>query len=82
MAAIRITRRRPIISESIPAGKLTTMPTTVEAAAINPTVPRGTSRARIKRGSTGLLDIVELKIASPPIIQRIIKGDILIFIGL
>ena len=49
----------------------------VEAAAIKPTVLRGTSRARIKRGSTGLLDIVELKMASPPIIQRRRNGEIL-----
>ena len=79
MVAIRITRRRPIISESMPAGRLTMMPTSVEAAAIKPTVPMDTSRERIKRGSTGLLDIVELKMASPPIIQRRINGEILSF---
>jgi len=42
-------------------------------------VPIGTSSARIKRGSTGLLDIVELKIASPLIIQRRMNGEILNF---
>jgi hypothetical protein len=44
-------------------------------------VPIGTSRARINSGSTGFLDIVELKMASPPIMQRRIKGENLNFIG-
>jgi hypothetical protein len=55
------------------------MPTTVEAAAIKPTVPIGTLRERMKRGSTGLLAIVELNIASPPIIQRRMNGETLDF---
>jgi hypothetical protein len=61
----------------MPAGMLTTMPTTVEAAAIKPTVDSGTSRDRINRGSAGFLDIVELKMASPPMIQSIKNGEIL-----
>jgi hypothetical protein len=39
----------------------------------------GTSRERIKRGSTGLLAIVELNMASPPTIQRRMNGEILSF---
>jgi hypothetical protein len=77
---MRITRRRPIISDRIPAGMLTMIPTTVEAAAMNPTVDTGTPIERMNNGSAGFLDIVELKIASPPMIHSRIKGETLILI--
>jgi hypothetical protein len=64
----------------MPAGKLTTMPTIVEAAAMYPTVERGTFREMINRGSAGLLAIVELKMASPPMMHKRRNGDGLIFI--
>ena len=76
-AASRITRRRPMISERIPAGRLTTIPTTVDAAAINPTVDMGTSRDRMNSGNTGFFAIVELQMARPPMIQSRMNGDIL-----
>jgi hypothetical protein len=42
----------------------------VEAAAMNPTVLSGTPKLRIKRGKTGFLDMVVLKIANPPRTHR------------
>jgi hypothetical protein len=54
------------------------MPTTVEAAAIKPSVDSGTPIDRINRGKAGFLAIVELKMASPPMIQSITKGESLI----
>src|SRR4030042_298311 len=79
-AAINITRRRPTISDRMPAGRLTMIPTTVDAAAIKPTVEMGTPIERINNGSAGFLAIVELKMASPPIMHKSRKGDSLIFI--
>jgi hypothetical protein len=52
----------------------------VEAAAITPTVLTGTPSERIKSGSTGFLAMVELKMASPPMMQRSRKGEIRAFI--
>jgi hypothetical protein len=54
-------------SESVAAGKLTRIPTMVEAAATNPKVLSGMPKDPANKGKTGLLDIVELNIASPPI---------------
>jgi hypothetical protein len=54
---------------------LTTIPTTVEAAAMSPTISRGTPMERMKRGKAGFLAMVELKIASPPMMQRSKKGE-------
>ena len=56
------------------------IPTTVEAAAINPTVEMGTPMERINKGNAGFLAIVELKMASPPIMHKSRKGDSLVFI--
>ncbi len=56
------------------------MPTTVEAAAMKPTVLTETPRDRMNSGSTGFLAIVELKMARPPVRQRSRNGEILIFI--
>jgi hypothetical protein len=80
IAAIRMTRLRPMMSERIPAGMLTKMPTTVEAAAMKPSVDSETPKERIKSGKAGFLAIVELKMASPPMIQSIKKGEI--FLGI
>jgi hypothetical protein len=79
-AAAKITRRRPMMSDRIPAGRLTTIPTTVEAAAIKPTVETGTPIERMNKGSAGFFAIVELRIASPPIRHKSTKGDGFIFI--
>jgi len=64
----------------MPAGKLTTMPTIVDAAAMYPTVESGTFREMMNSGRAGLLAIVELKMASPPMMHKSRKGDSLIFI--
>jgi hypothetical protein len=80
MAATIITLRRPIISERMPAGMLTRIPTTVEAAAMNPTVETGTPIERMNKGRAGFLAMVELKIARPPMIHSIKKGEIRLFI--
>jgi hypothetical protein len=56
------------------------MPTIVDAAAIKPTVDRGTPIERINNGNAGFFAIVELKMANPPMIQRRMKGDNLGFI--
>jgi hypothetical protein len=56
------------------------MPTTVEAAAIKPSVDTGTPMERINRGSAGFLAMVELKMARPPMMHKRIKGDTLILI--
>jgi hypothetical protein len=68
-AAIINSRRRPIKSESVAAGKLTRIPTIVEAAATNPRVLSGIPSDPANKGKTGLLDMVELKMARPPITQ-------------
>jgi hypothetical protein len=49
------------------------MPGMVEAAAMKPNKSRGVPRLVAKGFRTGLLDIVELKIAKAPITQRIRK---------
>jgi hypothetical protein len=69
-----------MISERVAAGKLIIMPTTVEAAATKPSSWSVMPSELANRGSAGLLDIVELKIARPPIMQSNKKGEIL-FIG-
>jgi len=43
---------------------------------MKPTVLTETPRERVKRGRAGFLAIVELQIASPPIRQRRINGEI------
>jgi hypothetical protein len=68
------------MSDKMPAGRLTTIPTTVEAAAIKPTVETGTPMERINNGRVGFFAIVELKMASPPVMHRSIKGESFIFI--
>jgi hypothetical protein len=68
------------MSERAPAGRLTTIPTTVDAAAIKPTVETGTPSERMNNGSTGFLAMVELKMANPPIAHKIRNGETFILI--
>jgi phosphoribosylcarboxyaminoimidazole (NCAIR) mutase len=59
------------MSESEAAGKLTKIPGIVEAEATTPVQSVGVPRLSEKGFKTGLLDIVELKIAKTPIIQSV-----------
>ena len=61
----------PRMSESEAAGKLIKMPGMVEAAAITPVQSVGVPRLNEKGFKTGLLDIVELRIAKKPMMQSI-----------
>ena len=54
-------------------GKLTNMPGIVEAAAITPVKSAGVPRLIAKGFSTGSLDMVLLRMANAPIMQRIKK---------
>jgi hypothetical protein len=60
-------------SERDAAGRLINMPGIVEAAATKPIRSLGVPRFVAKGFSTGLLDIVELKIAKAPITHMIRK---------
>ena len=60
-------------SEREAAGKLMSMPGMVDAAATKPNKSLGVPRLAAKGLSTGLLDIVELRIANAPITQIIRK---------
>jgi len=59
------------MSESEAAGKLIKMPGMVEAAATTPVQFVGVPRLNEKGFRTGLLDIVELRIANSPIMQSV-----------
>jgi hypothetical protein len=60
------------VSEREAAGRLTSIPGSVDAEATNPVQnPSGVSRLAAKGIKTGFLDIVELRIASIPITQSI-----------
>ena len=63
----------PKISESDAAGKLTSMPGIVEAAAIMPVKSVEVPRLMAKGFNTGFLDMVLLKIANAPMTHRIRK---------
>jgi len=67
------------MSEREAAGKLIKIPGTVEAAAITPVQSVGVPRLAEKGFRTGLLDIVELRIAKSPIVQSIQKMLPLVF---
>lgn len=69
MAKIRIFLL-PNTSESEAAGKLTSIPGIVDAAAITPVKSAGVPKLNAKGFSTGSFDIVELKIAKAPITHR------------
>ena len=68
------------MSESDAAGKLIKIPGMVEAAATNPVKSVGVPRLNEKGFRTGLLDIVELKIANNPMTQIIKKTPSLAFL--
>jgi hypothetical protein len=55
------------------------MPTTVEAAATKPRVLSGMPKDPANNGRTGLLAMVELKIAKPPMMHKSKNGVNLIF---
>jgi phosphoribosylcarboxyaminoimidazole (NCAIR) mutase len=59
------------MSESEAAGRLAKMPGMVEAAATNPVQFVGVPRLNENGFRTGLLDIVELRIANNPMAQNI-----------
>ena len=61
------------MSESEAAGKLIKIPGIVEAEKTGPLQSVGVPRLAEKGFSTGFLAIVELKIANPPIMQRVQK---------
>jgi len=58
------------MSESEAAGRLTRMPGIVDAAAIMPVKSVGVPRLMAKGLRTGFLDIVELRMAKAPVVQR------------
>ena len=66
--------RLPKMSESEAAGKLIRIPGIVEAAAIIPVQSVGAPKCRENGFRTGLLDIVELRIAKNPIVQSAQKA--------
>jgi hypothetical protein len=61
----------PIWSESEPAGKLINIPGIVDAAAIKPVQDSGVPRLLANKLRTGFFDIVELKMANIPKVQKI-----------
>jgi hypothetical protein len=64
----------PKMSEREAAGKLINIPGMVEAEATKPIQkPSGVSRLVANGFKTGFLDIVELRIANNPIMQRVQK---------
>jgi len=65
------------MSESEAAGKLMSMPGMVEAAAITPVRSFGVPKLKAKGLSTGVFDMVELKIANAPIAHRTQKYRLL-----
>lgn len=59
------------MSEREAAGKLTSIPGIVEAEATRPISPEGVPRLVAKGFRTGFLDMVELRMASAPMIHNI-----------
>ena len=68
----------PKMSESDAAGRLTSMPGIVEAAAIMPVKSAGVPKLIAKGLSTGFFDIVLLKMAKAPIMHKTQKNRLLI----
>jgi hypothetical protein len=73
-----ISRFFPNRSASIPAGTLKATPAKAETAAIKPMAEGSAPNCLAKSGRTGLLEMVELKIANRPVAQRTRKGPNLI----
>jgi len=63
------------MSESIPAGRLAMIPTSVDDAATIPIIDSEAPRLFVNKGSTGFFDIVELNIASIPVPHSNINDD-------
>jgi hypothetical protein len=70
----------PHRSERIPAGMLIMIPVNEETAATIPTPDGSAPSDAVNRGSTGLLAIVELKMAKSPVAQSIRNGFIIMII--
>ncbi len=69
-----IIRFLPNLSENIPAGMLAMIPVNADTPAIIPT-PRGVApRCSVNKGNTGLLEMVELNMATNPDEQSKING--------
>ena len=64
----------PSLSESIPAGRLKTTPVNADTADTKPTPEGSAPKCDANRGSTGLLDMVELNMAKSPVAQSSRKG--------
>lgn len=67
------------MSESDAAGKLTRIPGIVDAEATTPVQSAGVPRLSEKGFKTGLLDIVELKMAKKPMTERVQNGLVTTF---
>jgi hypothetical protein len=69
------------MSESEATGKLIRMPGIVDAAATNPVQASGVLRLVAKGLRTGFFDVVELRIANNPMMQRVKKTLSLAFLS-
>jgi len=72
----------PKTSDSEAAGKLTSMPGMVEAAAITPVKSAGVPKLIANGLSTGSLDMVELKMAKAPMMHKTKKYPSVTFLSL
>ena len=70
------------MSDSEAAGKLIKIPGMVDAEETKPLHSVGVPRLVAKGFNTGLLDIVELRIANPPIMQRVQKTTFIALLAL
>ena len=71
-----IIRFLPSLSESSPAGILAMMPVNADTPAIMPTPVGVAPRCAANKGSTGLLEMVELNMANKPEMQSKRNGVI------
>ena len=69
-----IIRFLPNLSEKIPAGILAMIPVNADTPATIPTPVGVAPRCSVNKGSTGLLEMVELNIANNPEVQSKING--------
>jgi len=80
--AIWSIRFLPYTSERLPAGRLMSIPGMVEAAAMMPMYCSAAPKETANNGSTGLLDMVEEKMAPPPMMLKIQNTWVFIRINL
>ncbi len=71
----------PIMSDNLPAGRLTRIPGIVDAAAIKPRNGSGIPMNLAKGFRTGFFDNVELKIAKNPMMHNIKKKLATVLLG-